>query len=158
MGGFRSSVWDPCLIISQIVAVQSVFYLTLGSWIATMDYIGGWNNTLDKVFGYESLQVKQFHGRLVMIAFVLNALTGALGLWYVVKRTKLCLDFAVTVHFFHLIACWMYNSHFPTSMSWWLSNVISIIIMTVLGEFLCMRTEMKAIPLGGALRGPKADL
>jgi len=158
MGGFRSSVWDPWLLISQIFTIQSVFYLTFGSWVAIMDYIGGSNNSLDQLFGYDALQVKKFHGRLIMIAYVLNALTGALGLWYVVKRTKPCLDFAATVHFFHLLACWIYNSHFPTSLSWWLSNVISIIIMTVLGEFLCMRTEMQAIPLGGALRGPKADL
>jgi len=156
--GFRSSVWDPWLLISQILAVQSVFYVTFGAWIAVMDYIGGSYHSLDQLFGYEALQVKQFHGRLIMMAYVLNALTGALGLWYVVKRTKLCLDFAATVHIFHLVTCWMYNTHFPTSLSWWLSNVVSIIIMTVVGEFLCMRTDMQEIPLGGALRGPKADL
>ena len=33
-------------------------------------------------------------------------------------------------------------------MSWWITNIVVIVIMTVLGEFLCMRTEMKEIPLG----------
>ena len=79
----------------------------------------------------------------------------ALGLWYVVKRTKLCLDFTCTVHFFHLLACWLFNSSFPNTLTWWLVNTVDIVIMTVLGEFLCMRTELKAIPLS---MGPRADL
>ena len=30
VGQFRNTVWDPLLIVSQIVAVQSVFYTTYG--------------------------------------------------------------------------------------------------------------------------------
>ena len=72
-----------------------------------------------------------------------------------VRRTKQCWDFAITMHFFHLLACWGFNHYLPHSVSWWLINVVSIIITTVCAEFLCMRTEMKAIPLS---MGPKADL
>ena len=72
----------------------------------------------------------------------------ALSLWYIVKRTKQCLDFTLTVHLIHFIICCIYNSRVPTSMSWWITNIVVIVIMTVLGEFLCMRTEMKEIPLG----------
>ncbi len=79
----------------------------------------------------------------------------ALGLWYIVRRTKQCLDFTATVHFFHFIICWCVNGYFPNTVSWWLVTTIAIIIMTVLGEFLCMRTELKAIPLSMA---PKVDL
>lgn len=79
----------------------------------------------------------------------------AIGLWYVVKRTKQCLDFTCTVHGFHLVACWAYNGYFPNTLTWWLVNVISVIIMTVFGEFLCLKTEMKAIPLA---MGPRADV
>ena len=81
----------------------------------------------------------------------------ALCLWYVVKRTKLCLDYTATAHIFHLVMCCFYNSAFPTTLSWWLVNLISVVIMTVLGEFLCLHSEMKAIPLSLAV-GPKADL
>jgi len=153
MGGFRSSVWDPILIVSQILTMQSVFYVTLGSWVYVMDCIADTYRSLDQLFAYEALQIKQFQGRLILIAYVLNAFTGALGLWYIVKRTKQCLDFAATMHLLHLIVCWAYTSHFPWTVTWWMANTVSIIIMTVLAEFLCMRTELKAIPLG-----PKADL
>jgi hypothetical protein len=120
-----------------------------------MDFIVGSERSLEQLFGYQVLQFKALHGRLLLGAFVLNALTGAIGLWYVVKRTKQCLDFTATVHFFHLLACWVFNGWFPNTLSWWLVNVVCTIIMTVLGEFLCMRTELKAIPLS---MGPRVDL
>lgn len=154
-GQFRSSVWDPILILSQIAAIQGAFYVSLGFWIFIMDYIVGTYKSLDQIFGYEELQFKEFHGRMIMGAFVLNAFTGAIALWYVVQRTKQCLDFTATTHLFHFIVCWAYNGAFPTTISWWLVNIVDIIIMTVLGEFLCMRSEMKAIPLSMV---PKVDL
>ena len=71
----------------------------------------------------------------------------SLGLWYVVQRTKQCLDFTCTVHFFHLVFCWYYNGFVPTFLSWWVINILCIAIMCVSGEFLCMRTELRAIPV-----------
>lgn len=153
-GHFRSSVWDPVLIVSQILTMQSLFYLCLGVWIFLVDFICGSPRSLDQLFSYKVLQVKEFQGRLIIVAYVLNALTGATGLWYIVKRTKQCLDFAATVHLCHFVACWIFNGLLP-SLSWWLINIISLIITTVLGEFLCMRTELKAIPLS---MGPRTDL
>ena len=79
----------------------------------------------------------------------------ALGLWFIVCRTKQCLDFAVTLHCVHFFVCWIYNGHIPHTASWWILNLVGVTLMTVLGEFLCMRTEMKAIPLS---MGPKVDL
>ncbi|CAL1674999.1 unnamed protein product [Lasius platythorax] len=57
------------------------------------------------------------------------------------------MDFACTAHFIHLICCWVYNGTYPTSFSWWCLNLVSLCIMCVCGEFLCMRTELQAIPL-----------
>lgn len=79
----------------------------------------------------------------------------SLALWYFVQRTKLCLDFTVTAHLIHLILCWSYSGSFPSTLSWWLLSIIDVTIMCVCGEFLCMRTEMKSIPLS---MGAKADL
>jgi hypothetical protein len=86
-----------------------------------------------------------------MLSFVLRSL----ALWFIVKRTKQCLDFSGTAHLIHLLVCWSYNGAFPSSMSWWVLNIVCLAIMCVCAEFLCMRTELKAIPLN---LGPKADL
>lgn len=79
----------------------------------------------------------------------------ALGLWFFIRRGKQCLDFTVTVHFFHMIGCWIYNAHLPAALSWWLVNVACMALMAVIGEYLCMRTELRAIPVNS---GPKSNL
>ncbi|XP_077982786.1 protein SYS1 homolog isoform X2 [Glandiceps talaboti] len=154
-GAFRTHIWDPGLIMSQMVAMQTIFYFFLGLWIVLVDAISQGTRSVDQMFDFHSLEFKSFNGKLVMIAFVLNSLTGAGGLWFIVQRTRQCLDFAATVHLYHLIVCWIYNGAFPVTLSWWLVNIVCLALMTVLGEFLCMRTEMNAIPV---TVGPKADL
>ncbi|XP_050715522.1 protein SYS1 homolog [Eriocheir sinensis] len=154
-GAFRYKIWDPPLIISQIITMQAVFYVGLGIWVASLDLFTGHHRSLDSLFKYQELQVKEVHGRTVMAAFILNALTSSLGLWKVVQRTKQCLDFTVTAHVIHLCASWWYNGHLPSQPSVWLLNLVTITLMCVLGEYLCMRTEMQHIPVLGS---SKVDL
>nr|CAD7399116.1 unnamed protein product [Timema cristinae] len=137
-GQFRNTSWDPFLIISQIVAMQCVMYFGLGLWMFLLDLFAGSSRSLDHLFKYQ-----------------VGNPCSALGLWLVVQRTKQCLDFSSTAHLFHLVLCWSYNGHFPTSFSWWFLNIACLTITCVCGEFLCMRTELQAIPLS---LGPKADL
>ena len=59
-GHFRSSVWDPVLIVSQILTMQSLFYLCLGGWIFVVDFICGSPRSLDQLFSYKV----KFMGRL----------------------------------------------------------------------------------------------
>lgn len=86
---------------------------------------------------------------------ILCLFLSALGLWFFIRRGKQCLDFTVTVHFFHMIGCWIYNAHLPAALSWWLVNVACMALMAVIGEYLCMRTELRAIPVNTA---PKSNL
>ena len=113
---------------------------------------------------HQSVALGTTRGRLFVTALVLNALTCACSLWYVVKRTKQCLDFAATAHFIHLVLCSFFTGGVPAAPSWWIAQVLCIALTTVLGEYLCMRTELKAIPvsIGGLASslgvGPKSDL
>ncbi|CAB3370757.1 Hypothetical predicted protein [Cloeon dipterum] len=117
--------------------------------------VSGLPRSLDCLFSYQYIHVRDNTGQLVITSFVINSLTGALALWFIVQRTKQCLDFSATAHLIHLFVCWSYNGYFPVSMSWWVLNTVCLAIMCVCGEFLCMRTELKSIPLN---MGPKADL
>ena len=47
----------------------------------------------------------------------------SVGLWYVVQRTKLCLDFTCTVHLLHLFCCLAWNSSLPYTLTWWCINL-----------------------------------
>jgi len=145
--GFRYTVWDPWLILSQMSTLQCIYYVALGFWIFTFDLLSGTPRSLDHIFQYQALLATQGHGKVLIVALFFNALTCSLGLWYVVQRTKQCLDFTCTVHFFHLVFCWYYNGFVPTFLSWWVINILCIAIMCVSGEFLCMLTELRAIPV-----------
>ncbi|XP_018335049.1 protein SYS1 homolog [Agrilus planipennis] len=154
-GSFRYTQWDPWLIVAQIISLQCLLYFSLGLILAILGYIAGDTRTLDHIFEYHEIQVRDLNGKMVILSFVLNALVGAVALWWIVEKTKQCLDFSCTWHFIHLIICWCYNSEFPTTFSWWALNIACATLMCVCGEFVCLRTELQAIPLS---LGPKSDL
>ncbi|XP_044296248.1 protein SYS1 homolog isoform X3 [Varanus komodoensis] len=72
---FRSYVWDPALILSQIMLMQAVYYSSLGLWLALVDSLVQNSPSLDQIFSYEVLGFSTSLGRLAMMAFILNALT-----------------------------------------------------------------------------------
>lgn len=143
------------MILNQIITLQAVFYVSLGLWITLFDLLSGSGRSLDQIFKYEDLQATNLSGKVLIGSFICNALNCSLGLWYIVQRTKLCLDFSCTVYFFHLLACCWWNQGLPNTLSWWVINLVCASILCVTGEFLCMRTELKLIPVN---MGPKADL
>lgn len=50
--GFRNTQWDPVLLFAQIVAIQSILYVSLGCIVAIMDVFVDANHTLDHLFQY----------------------------------------------------------------------------------------------------------
>ncbi|XP_036178515.1 protein SYS1 homolog isoform X2 [Myotis myotis] len=74
-GQFRSYVWDPVLIVSQIVLMQNVYYGSLGLWLALVDWLLRGSPSLDQMFNAEILGFSTPSGRLSMMSFILNALT-----------------------------------------------------------------------------------
>lgn len=94
-GSFRVSVWDPPLIISQIIAVQCFMYVSLGLWtIVLVHMIAGQPLSTDYIFRYQvrlnvlfqcqfhisnqsrlqEVNVKDTTGRLVITSFLMNSL------------------------------------------------------------------------------------
>ncbi|KAI1285297.1 Protein SYS1 -like protein [Halotydeus destructor] len=153
-GQFRYTVWDPLLTASQVVTMQSFYYTSLGILIFVADCLYGQSPSLSHIFSYQDVSAKTGFGRFIIICYLINSLCGSFYLWNIVKRAKPCLDFSATVHIVHLVLSCLYNGSFPTAISWWILNIICVTIMCVCGEFLCMKREMKDIPLLGA----KADV
>jgi hypothetical protein len=71
----------------------------------------------------------------------------ALAIVYVVGRYKQCLDFSLTVHFYHFLVCWIYNYHYPNILSWYVIQFLSIAVMTILSEYFSKKNELRNIPL-----------
>ena len=146
--------WDPVLIVAQMATMQAIYYASLGAFLYVFLAFGGGAGggrqgtplTVEFVFDYTKVSAGGLTGWLVFLSLACAAVAGAVGLYVVVERTKKCLDFTATVFGFHALLCWSYRS-FPASVEWWGSIAVSAVVMTVLGEWLCMKKEMRDIPL-----------
>ena len=141
--------FDPALIVAQIIAMQSLSYVSLGVWLMLLNGLAGRSVTsvgLEVFFSHRTIRLSYTGGWVSIAAFFLNAIACGFFLALIVERAKKCLDFAATLHVVHLVNCWMYDS-LPTSWEWWLVNVMSLVVMSLLGEYLSMRREMREIPL-----------
>ena len=47
---FRSYVWDPVMILGQIVTIQCIFYFSLGVWVSASDFVIDSPRSLDQIF------------------------------------------------------------------------------------------------------------
>ncbi|KAI0983492.1 hypothetical protein GJ496_010094 [Pomphorhynchus laevis] len=85
---------------------------------------------------------------LCAITFLLSAIPCAFGLLMAVGRHKQCLDFTLTYHAFYvLISIILMDSPVSVRKSSLITIVLSIVICTMLSEFLCRRSELREIPI-----------
>uniref|UniRef100_A0A452H5W3 Protein SYS1 homolog n=1 Tax=Gopherus agassizii TaxID=38772 RepID=A0A452H5W3_9SAUR len=100
-GQFRSYVWDPVLILTQIVLMQAVYYSSLGLWLALVDSLVQNSPSLDQIFNYEILGFSTPPGRLSMIAFILNLLFIHTGIGHLLS------GISIRRHFYgNWLRCW----------------------------------------------------
>ncbi|CAG8645908.1 550_t:CDS:2 [Ambispora leptoticha] len=150
---FRTNVWDPLLIIPQIIALQALYYTSISVIVLFTLLITGNDITLDHLLDYREFRGDTVLGWTLGFAWISNSVVGIYLLLRVVQRAKLVLDFTVTLHFFHLIITSYYSGHIPTTFVWWAINVTTCCIMIFGGELYCMRKEMEPIMLGGGSGG-----
>ena len=144
--GTNSAAFNPRLIFSQIVALQSFHYLTLGFCIQCNHVVYGSSITIDRIFTSQYIDVWTGEGWVDNGAVLVSALVGSLLLAVIVEKSKKCLDFSVTLFFIHFLACCLYGGA-PNTYSWWIVHILATIIMTLLGEYFCSIREMNEIPL-----------
>lgn len=142
---FYPNIFDPILVVSQIMLMQCSFYLAYGFWILLCNMIAGTDVDLASIFAPSAMDFGHSYGWPPIAACILAAPVSAISLMLVVGRSKKCLDFGVTVAVTHLIACAIYET-FPTSSCWWIANVTYAVVAITMGEWLCIRSEMQDIP------------
>ena len=65
-----------------------------------------------------------------------------------ISRSKLVPDFALTIHFLHLLITSLYTGALPTNLLWWLLEAASAALMIVTGVWACRYREMQPISFG----------
>jgi len=146
--------WDPALIVAQIASVQCLYYAAFGAaaylCVGARAEPGGRGAPSVRVLfvGDALTDLGGGVGLRIAFCYAFSALAGAAALALVVERAKKCLDFAATLHLLHVVACTFYAG-LPRRLVWWAVLGGSLAIMAMGGEWLCIRKEMRDIPLGG---------
>jgi len=102
---------------------------------------------VDRIFTGRHLDVWTREGWIDNGAIIMSSVVGAFVLAHIVEKSKKCLDFSVTLFTIHLTICSFYDGKIPRSWDWWIIHILGMILMIVMGEYVCSRVEMREIPL-----------
>lgn len=73
-----------------------------------------------------------------------------ISLLFFISRSKLIPDFALTLHFLHLVCTSFYSHSIPQNWLWWALQIVSATMMTSLGMWACQWRELRPITFGGS--------
>ncbi|CAK7564292.1 MAG: hypothetical protein SEPTF4163_002181 [Sporothrix epigloea] len=141
----------PLKILSQIVLVQAILYVSLTALLFFAERISGRPFSFGLVFGWNGIRGDTTEGLVTAFIFVLAAaLFSAAAIVVFVGRSKLVLDFAATLHFVHLVVVFLLTKTIPANLAWWLTMVVSTGATVLVGTWGCRHRELQPISFGGA--------
>ncbi|KAI8922599.1 integral membrane protein S linking to the trans Golgi network-domain-containing protein [Entophlyctis helioformis] len=149
---FRSAAFDPALLVAQMVALQCSYYLSLSFVILLFELLMGAPMSVRHLLVFNEVDPSTALGWSLVLAFLASAVVTCFLALYIVERSRLCLDFACTLHGFHTLFVWMYSGRFPNSLFWWLTVAASTTILALGSQYLCMQRELEPIQLGSTGR------
>ncbi|KAJ1460587.1 integral membrane protein S linking to the trans Golgi network-domain-containing protein [Pelagophyceae sp. CCMP2097] len=139
---------DAVLIVLQMISLQCLFYAGTGAMLATAHVLFGTSLSLDAIFSTCLKPRWAVTGSHVDVGVVLaSGVVGAALLGSVVEKSRKCLDFSLTLYAVHATACLAYSSFNAPTGVWWITHICALIVMIVLGEYVCSRRELRDIPL-----------
>ncbi|KAH8880323.1 hypothetical protein GQ53DRAFT_755140 [Thozetella sp. PMI_491] len=141
----------PLKILGQIAALQTLYYITAMCLMLFATLVAGNRFTLDLVFGWNAVRGDTTQGWLMGFVWVLDGgLFMAVAIIFLVARSKLVLDFALSLHFIHLLVVSLYTHQFPRNLMWWLTVGAASAVAVALATWGCQYRELKPISFGGS--------
>ncbi|KAF2099028.1 hypothetical protein NA57DRAFT_7302, partial [Rhizodiscina lignyota] len=135
----------PLRILRQIVVLQLLYYLSAGVLILFTALVAGKPVRLDLLLSWRSLRGDVTIGWMLGVVWMLNSLIAVIPLLLLIARSKLIPDFALTIHFIHLIITSLYSRSFPINWFWWALQAASAALMTSLGMWACQYRELRPV-------------
>ncbi|RKF63777.1 Protein SYS1 [Erysiphe neolycopersici] len=139
---------SPLKIFTQIVIVQLVYYLSAFALIIFSALVAGKRFNLDLIFDWHSLRGDTTLGWMLGVIWVMNSFTGIILMLVLVRRSKLVLDFALTLHFIHFLTVSLYSHSLPQNITWWATQFISAGAIIFMGVWSCQWRELRPISFG----------
>ncbi|KAG4416047.1 hypothetical protein IFR04_010810 [Cadophora malorum] len=148
----------PLKILSQILLLQTLWYVAGTVLILFTALVAGKHFSLDLVLSWRSLRGDTTVGWMLGLVWLLNSLIGVIGILVLISRSKLVPDFAVTLHFIHLLIVSLYSHSIPQNALWWILQIGSTAMMTALGVWACQWRELRPINFGGSAAQTTTDV
>ncbi|KAL9595159.1 MAG: hypothetical protein Q9219_006615 [cf. Caloplaca sp. 3 TL-2023] len=145
----RLQTLSPPRILTQILTLQLLHYLIGSGLILFTALAAGKRFSADLVLDWRSLRGDTAVGWTLGLCWVLDAGAGIIFLLLLIARSKLVLDFALTIHLLHLIITSLYTKSIPTNLLWWGLQSVSAGIMVMGGVWACRWRELRPIEFGG---------
>ena len=148
--GENKFVWYR--VVGQIVAVQLGFWLVLGVAAVLLDVVVGVTPLQAplQMFDWRVFRLDSVRGYVSVLAFVAAAALACVVMLLVVGRAKKCLDFCSTMYGYHAVTVVAVSRSLPRSFLWWVLLVVGVVLSTVCSELICLRRELKEIPVSGS--------
>ncbi|KAK2751719.1 hypothetical protein FQN55_009160 [Onygenales sp. PD_40] len=140
----------PLKIVKKILLLQVAYYACASVLILFTALVAGTAFSPDLILSWQSLRGDTTVGWTLGLVWLLNSSIGAIFLLLWVARSKLVLDFALTIHFIHLLVTSFYTHSLPTNWLWWGLQFASAALMTFLGMWACQWRELRPITFGGS--------
>ncbi|KAI1377881.1 integral membrane protein S linking to the trans Golgi network-domain-containing protein [Hypoxylon crocopeplum] len=139
----------PLRILGQIAALQSIYYAVALILMLFTSLVAGTQFSLDLVFGWANLRGDTTQGWLVGFVWLCCAGVIVVAIVALVGRSKLVLDFALSLHFIHLLIVSFYTGFLPRNMAWWVTMLVSSTVVVAAGTYGCQWRELRPISFGG---------
>ncbi|XXG56089.1 hypothetical protein AAC387_Pa03g3595 [Persea americana] len=85
---YGAVVWDPWIIVAQIVCLQCLYYIALGVFLSILVGVRLSRMSLVYFFDYSTVTASTVTGWCIIASFLLSALVGAGSMIHLIRRAK----------------------------------------------------------------------
>ncbi|KAK0725453.1 integral membrane protein S linking to the trans Golgi network-domain-containing protein [Lasiosphaeris hirsuta] len=140
----------PLKILSQIAALQALYYAVALPLMLFTALVAGTPFSIDLVFGWSTVRGDTTQGWLFGFIWILDGgFFMALAITFLIGRSKLVPDFALSLHTLHLVITTLYTGEIPQHTAWWLSMGAASAVSTALATWGCRYRELRPMSFGG---------
>ncbi|KAG0634080.1 integral membrane protein S linking to the trans Golgi network-domain-containing protein [Tuber brumale] len=140
--------FQPLKTLLQILSLQTIYYISSSVLILFTALVAGCAFSLDLIFSWRSVRGDNTVGWTLSIVWLLCSGIMVIAQVLVHARSKMVLDFSLTLHFLHLLVVSGYEWEVPKSVLWWGLQIASAALMVGVGTWACRWRELRPIPFG----------
>ncbi|KAI9676831.1 MAG: Integral membrane protein of the Golgi [Caeruleum heppii] len=139
----------PLKILSQIALLQLAYYMSATVLIIFTVMVFGQQMHPDLLWSWRTVRGDTTVGWMLGLVWMLNSGITVIAILLLISRSKLVLDFALTLHGLHLLFTSLYTHALPRNLLWWGLQAASAGLMISLGVWSCRWRELQPMSFGG---------